>query len=371
MSEQEIVAMLALGFTPGIGVISAKKLIEQFGSATEVFAHRTELPRLAAGFPDHLAEALGDPAVSERAKREWDFASRHDIRCLCLNDEAYPSRMRECTDAPLVLFYKGSADLNALHMVAIVGTRHITDYGRMLCTHFVKELKDCCPDAVIVSGLAYGVDICAHRAALDCGTDTVGVLAHGLDRIYPSQHRAEASRMLTQGGVLTEYPCETFPDRPNFVRRNRIIAGLCDATVVIESATKGGSLITAELASEYGRECFAFPGPVGAPYSEGCNCLIRDNKAILLQHADELVKALQWDGPEKPRQPVQRTFFPDLTEEEQTVVALLGKSPTGIHINTLTVQANIPVHKLSALLFTLEMKGVVKMLAGGNYRLLS
>ena len=257
--------MLALGFTPGIGVISAKKLIEQFGSATEVFAHRTELPRLAAGFPDHLAEALGDPAVSERAKREWDFASRHDIRCLCLNDEAYPSRMRECTDAPLVLFYKGSADLNALHMVAIVGTRHITDYGRMLCTHFVKELKDCCPDAVIVSGLAYGVDICAHRAALDCGTDTVGVLAHGWTASIPPsiapKHRACSRRAVCSRNI----PAGRFPTGRTSSGANRIIAGLCDATVVIESATKGGSLITAELASEYGRECFAFPGPVGAP----------------------------------------------------------------------------------------------------------
>lgn len=371
MSEQETVAMLALGFTPGIGSVSAKRLIEQLGSATEVFARRQELPRLVPGFPAHAVEALADSGTFERAKREWEFASAHDIRCLCLNDEAYPSRMRECTDAPLVLFYKGSADLNARHMVAVVGTRHITDYGRTLCTHFVKELKACCPDAVIVSGLAYGVDICAHRAALEQGADTVAVLAHGLDRIYPSQHRAEASRMLTQGGVLTEYSCGTIPDRPNFVRRNRIIAGLCDATVVVESATKGGSLITAELASEYNRDCFAFPGPVGAPYSEGCNCLIRDNKAVLLQHADELMKALRWDTPETPRRPVQRTFFPDLTDEEQLVVDLLSKSPTGIHINTLTVQANIPVHKLSSLLFTLEMKGVVKLLAGGCYRLLS
>ena len=371
MSEQETIAMLALGFTPGIGVISGKKLVERFGSATEVFARREELPHLVSGFPAHLAESLAAPGAFERARREWEFASMHGIRCLCLNDEAYPSRMRECADAPLVLFYKGSADLNALHMVAIVGTRNITDYGRTLCIRFVEELKACCPDVIIVSGLAYGVDICAHRAALNHGADTVAVLAHGLDRIYPSQHRAEVSRMLTRGGVLTEYPCGTSPDRPNFVRRNRIIAGICDATVVIESAVKGGSLITAELASEYGRDCFAFPGPVGAPYSEGRNCPIRDNKAALLQHADELVKALRWDVPETPHRPVQRTLFTDLTDEEQAVVDLLGKSPTGIHINTLTVQTNIPVHKLSSLLFTLEMKGVVKLLAGGSYRLIT
>lgn len=370
MNEREAVAALALEFVPGIGLISAKRLVETFGSAEEVFARRKELPRLVQGFPARLADALDAPAAFERARREMEFAIRHDVRCLCLNDEAYPSRLRECVDAPLVLFYKGTADLNRLHVVDLVGTRHATDYGRTLCTRFVTELKALCPDVLVVSGLAYGIDICAHRAALDCGLDTVGVLAHGLDRLYPPAHRPDAVRMLAQGGLLTEFPSGTNPDRPNFVRRNRIVAGLSDATIVVESAAKGGSLITAEIAAEYGRECFAFPGPVGAPYSEGCNKLIRANGAMLLQSAEELVQAMGWDQRQASPRPVQRSFFPELDADEQCIVDRLRQSPTGIHINTLTVQTGIPVHKLSATLFSLEMKGVVKLLAGGNYRLL-
>ena len=371
MNEDELKALMALSLTPGVGLVSARRLIDAMGSATAIFEHRRELPKLVPGFSQRQADALNTPELFERAAREWEFANKHNIKCLCLNDEDYPSRMRECTDAPLVLFYKGNAPLNRLHVVNIVGTRHITDYGRMLCERFVTELKELCPDALIVSGLAYGVDICAHRAALKHGFETVGVLAHGLDRIYPASHRNDAVQMMEHGGLLTEFMSETNPDRQNFVWRNRIIAGVSDATVVVESAFKGGSLITAEIAGGYGRDCFAFPGLVGAPYSEGCNNLIRDNGAMLLQSAEDLVKAMQWNTPLSPQQPVQRSLFPELNEEEQYIVHLLQQSPAGIHINTLTVQANMPVQKLSAMLLELEMKGVVMMLAGGSYRLLS
>lgn len=370
MNEREVVASLALEQVSGVGPISAKRLKEALGSAEAVFARRTELSRLIPGVSARIVESLADPTVFDRARRELEFALKHDIRCLCLGEPDYPSRMLECADAPLVLFYKGNVSLNRQHVINLVGTRHVTDYGRMLCTRLISELKEICPDVLIVSGLAYGVDICAHRAALESGLDTVGVLAHGLDRIYPSSHRADAIRMVDQGGLLTEFMSGTNPDRQNFVQRNRIIAGMSDATIVVESASKGGSLITAEIASGYGRECFAFPGLVGAPYSEGCNNLIRDNGATLLQNAEELVKAMGWES-RMSREPVQQKLsFPQLTEEEQIVVDCLHRSPAGVHIDVLAVKTNMPVHKLSALLLNLEMQGVVRLLAGGNYRLL-
>ena len=200
--------------------------------------------------------------MRERAHREWDYDAAHRVRCLSFLDEAYPARMRKLPDAPLVLFYCGSAPLNRARVVSVVGTRRVTDYGQKLCSRFLSELSQLCPDVLVVSGLAYGVDISAHRAALDNRLDTVGVLAHGLDRIYPYAHRSDAGRMVRRGGLLTEYHVGTEPERQNFVRRNRIVAGMSDATVVVESAARGGSLITARLAGDYHRPCFAFPGPV-------------------------------------------------------------------------------------------------------------
>ena len=279
MTEQETIATLILQNVPGIGLMSMKRLIQQFGSAEEVVARHEELPSLVKGFSREQAQAIARTDLHEQAKREWEFANKHGIRCLGLGDDDYPAHLQGCVDAPLMLFYKGSADLNSLRIVSIVGTRHATDYGRTLCNRFVSELQSLCPDALIVSGLAYGIDICAHRAALEHGLDTIAVLAHGLDRIYPPQHRAEATRIISHGGLLTEFPGGTNPDRYNFVQRNRIIAGISDAVIVVESALKGGSLITASLANDYGRECFAFPGPVGSPYAPTvpCCCKARPN----------------------------------------------------------------------------------------------
>ena len=370
MTEQETIATLILQNVPGIGLMSMKRLIQQFGSAEEVVARHEELPSLVKGFSREQAQAIARTDLHEQAKREWEFANKHGIRCLGLGDDDYPAHLQGCVDAPLMLFYKGSADLNSLRIVSIVGTRHATDYGRTLCNRFVSELQSLCPDALIVSGLAYGIDICAHRAALEHGLATIAVLAHGLDRIYPPQHRAEATRIISHGGLLTEFPGGTNPDRYNFVQRNRIIAGISDAVIVVESALKGGSLITASLANDYGRECFAFPGPVGSPYSEGCNNLIRTNSAMLLQSAAELVEAMCWNTAGTASRPIQRSLFPELNEEEKRIVNSLRQSPTGIQVNTLTVQTGIPIHRLTATLLDLEMKGVVRSLAGGSYRLL-
>ena len=261
--------------------------------------------------------------------------------------------------------------MNRLRVVSMVGTRRATEYGKAFCADFLRDLSGLCSDILVVSGLAYGIDVHAHRAALANGLSTVGVLAHGLDRIYPAAHRKTAIEMLEQGGLLTEFLSGTEPDRYNFVSRNRIVAGMSDAVIVVESAEKGGSLITAGLAESYHRDCFAVPGRVSDELSRGCNQLIRDNKAALINDASDFVKAMNWGRDTARQQPqgIQRDFFPELTEEETRIVKILSRDD--LHINTLVVEANIPINRMSALLFGLEMKGVVKALVGGMYHLLA
>ena len=253
-SEEEQIYSIALTMVPGIGHIGAKHLMDEAGSAGFIFHNREALLECVSGISRRVVNALDCPQAIDRAKQEFDFVQKNNIRCLTITDEEYPSRLRECEDAPVVLFFKGNTDLNALRVVNMVGTRHATDYGTRICASFLHDLKVLCPDVLVVSGLAYGIDINAHRAALANQLSTVGVLAHGLDRIYPYVHRKTAIDMLDNGGLLTEFLTGTNPDRHNFVSRNRIVAGMCDATIVIESAEKGGSLITAELAEGYHRD---------------------------------------------------------------------------------------------------------------------
>ncbi len=372
MMTDERLCSIALTRIPGLGRTGVHKLIEAVGSASAVFAQRTELPQLVTGASAKLVSALDNPDAFRRAEQELAFCEKNHIRCLTLQSEDYPSRLRECPDAPVTLFYRGNADLNALRIVAMVGTRHATAYGQELCNRFLNDLHDLCPDVLVVSGLAYGIDIHSHRAALQYGFPTVGVLAHGLDRIYPSEHRKTAITMLEQGGLLTEFISGTSPDRHNFVSRNRIVAGMSDATIVVESANKGGALITAEIADSYHRECFAFPGRCQDPYSAGCNNLIRNNQATLITSAQDFAQSMGWDNTQKPKAPaVQRQLFVELDEAEQRIVNHLQRSPEGMQINTLVVETDIPVNKMSALLFELELKGVVRALAGGVYKLLS
>lgn len=369
-SEEQIYS-IALTLVPGIGHIWAKKLIDGMGNAVDVFQLRRELPERLPGVGQRVVDALDCPQAIARARQEHEFVEKNHIRCLTLADEAYPSRLRECEDAPAILFFKGNADLNALHIINMVGTRNATDYGKQICATFLRDLKVLCPDVLVVSGLAYGIDIHAHREALANTLPTVGVLAHGLDRIYPHVHRKTAVDMLDKGGLLTEFLSGTSPDKHNFVSRNRIVAGMCDATIVIESADKGGSLITAELAGGYHRDCFAFPGRTTDACSTGCNQLIRDSKAALLLTAEGFVQAMSWNISSPPRKPesVQRSLFLDLSSEEQSVIDILSKQGS-LQINTLVVEADIPVHKMNAILFELEMKGAVRVLAGGMYQLL-
>lgn len=371
ISEEEQMYSIALTLVPGVGHIGAKRLVDGMKSAADVFRLRKELPERMPEVNPRLVEALNCPAAIARAEQEMAFIQKNHIRCLTLNDEDYPSRLRECEDAPIALFFKGNTDLNALRIINMVGTRQATDYGAQLCASFLRDLKALCPDVLVVSGLAYGIDIHAHREALNNELSTVGVLAHGLDRIYPSLHRKTAVDMLERGGLLTEFLTGTNPDRHNFVSRNRIVAGMCDATIVVESAEKGGSLITAELAEGYHRDCFAFPGRMNDEYSKGCNQLIRDNRASLLLSADDFVSAMGWSASSHPAKAenVQRSLFLDLSEEEQKVASILEKQGN-LHINALVVEADIPVQRMNAILFELEMKGVIRVSAGGMYQLL-
>lgn len=369
MDQKELLSLIALQHISGIGNITAKRLVEHMGSATALFEQRTELPNIIPEVRPALVDALNSPSAHRRAEQELDFIDKHHISCLGYHDEGYPSRLRECDDAPILLFYRGNTNLNPRRVVSIVGTRKCTDYGRDLCDSFVRDLALQCPDVLIVSGLAYGIDVCAHRAALNHSLATVGVLAHGLDRIYPSVHRNIAARMTTCGGLLTEYVSFTDPERQNFLQRNRIVAGMSDATLVVESATKGGALVTANIANSYGRDCFAFPGRTVDNASAGCHRLIRQHQAALITSADDFIEAMMWDAMASGHpEAIQRTLFPELSDEESRVVEVLRQYVDGLHINNLVVEADIPINRLSAILFELELRGIVRPSAGSMCR---
>ena len=378
---EEHLYSLALTQVPGIGLIGAHRLIEAVGSASVVLKEAKRLKDIVPGISAKVTDTLSQCDLSNILRiceAELRFAESNHIQCLGIKDETYPSRLRECDDAPIILFYRGNADLNSLHIINLVGTRHATDYGKTFCDTFIKDLSQLLPDTIIVSGLAYGIDIQAHRAALTCGMNTIGVLAHGLDRIYPAPHRQTAAKMLSQGGLLTEFPSGTNPDRQNFIKRNRIVAGMSDATIVVESGDKGGSLITADIAESYHRDCFAVPGRTGDKYSSGCNNLIRNNRATLLQSAEDFLEAMSWNKKEIKsashknihQEGIQRQLFPELSSEEEMIIKLLEKQPDGLQVNTLVVNTNIPINKITGILFDLEMKGIVRAMTGGMYKLL-
>lgn len=372
--EQELFYVMALTRLTNFNYQQALELYKMVGSAQLLYEHRTEIGDIIHDASPHLMTALQDwDDAMKRADIELKYMYEHGIRGLVLTDEDYPQRLLECPDAPLVLYYKGNADLNQAKIISIVGTRRVTTYGQDIVRRFVSHLKRYCPQLLIVSGLAYGVDINAHREALANGYPTVGVLAHGLDTIYPYHHRDTAAEMLNHGGLLTEFMTQTNADKPNFVRRNRIVAGMADSVILVESAAKGGGLITCEIAQSYNRAVFAFPGNVNAEFSKGCNNLIRDNGAGLISDAEDFIQAMDWQD-EVQRQRaladgIERSLFPELSAQEQQIVSLLQET-NDVQLNILSVKTGIPIGQLTALLFQLEMKGVVKPLAGGMYHLL-
>lgn len=366
----EKIAMLALSRVQTSHLAFFRELIETVGSAKELLDNAGNIKDIIPDATPRLIEILNDEKNLELAEREMEFIDKNGIKLICWGDQDYPYRLAECNDAPLVLHSIGNADLNAKHIVSIVGTRHASEYGKSLCDNFVADLAKFVPDTLIVSGLAYGIDVCAHRAALKAGLPTIGVLAHGLDRIYPNIHRSTAKSMLEKGGLLTEFMSGTNPLPQFFVQRNRIVAGLADATVVIESASKGGSLITASLAQSYSRDCFAFPGRVNDQYSQGCNELVSRNKAALITSAYDFVEAMNWEFATKKRSAdeLQTNLFPEMTETETDVITALRESEDGLQVNQIVIQLDIAINKLLPILFEMEMKGYVKAVAGGRYR---
>lgn len=372
--QQEVLNTLILSRIGFYSLAGMLELYRRMGTATAIMEHRKDIRSILPDAPSRLIALLQESdSVRRWAEEELEWAVKNQVEVLCLHDERYPKRLAECPDAPLALFYQGTASLNQMHIVSMVGTRHCTIYGQDLVRNFMVELHRLCPNTLVVSGLAYGIDIQAHRQALQNSFETVAVLAHGLDQIYPRVHQETAQAMLHQGGLLTEYATHTNADKQNFVRRNRIVAGLCDACILVESAEHGGGRITTRLANDYNRDVFAFPGAVNMPYSMGCNTLIRDNKAALITSAFDFVQAMDWGTEQRiqdaRQRGIERQLFPDLTAEEQQLVTLLAKD-NDQQINVLTVRSGQPVAHLISLLFQLELKGVVKALPGGCYHLL-
>ena len=374
LDTQEIINTIALTRINYFHLTGMLQLYRRLGSATAVIEHRRNIRDVLPDASPKLVQSLqqlDEPLHRAEIELQWDL--ENGVMPLCMNDENYPQRLRQCDDAPLMLFYKGNINLNQRRVICVVGTRRNTVYGEDLIRRFMRDLRQLCPQLLVVSGLAYGVDIIAHRQALQNGYPTVGVLAHGVDYLYPARHKQTADEMVKKGGLLTEFLTQTNADKVNFVRRNRIVAGISDACVVVESAAHGGGLITASLARTYNREVFAFPGNVGSQYSEGCNNLIRDNVAGLISNADDFVKSMNWDDDVKLQRAqqfgIERQLFPDLSTEERQVVSALKKH-NDLQINMLSVQADIPIAHLTAILFSLEMKGVLKALPGGMYHLL-
>ncbi len=374
MNEKETLSCITLTKLSYFSLGGLHELYQRVGSATAIMEHRNDIRDVLPDASDRLTLAFRDiTEAKHRAEAEYEWAISNGIQPIAIGDSQYPQRLNECPDAPLVLYYKGCADLNKQKIISIVGTRQCTVYGQDLIRRFTQDLKEICPDVLIISGLAYGVDINAHREALKNGLPTVAVLAHGLDQIYPNAHRQTAIEMLHQGGLITEYPSQTPGAKGNFVQRNRLVAGMADAAILVESKAKGGGLITMGIARDYNRDTFAFPGPIGAKCSEGCNNLIRDNGAALITSAEDLVKAMCWmDDTEikKARKNgIERQLFPNLTAEEQLVVKVL-QDTNNLQINIITVKTGIPINRITSLLFSLEMKGVIKTMAGGCYHLL-
>ena len=372
--NQETLYAVALTRINYFNVATSLQLYRKLGSATNIMEHRHDIRAVLPDATPRLIKALKDISdAKRRAEKELEFDENHRIKPLVFNDDDYPQRLRECEDAPLVVYYRGTADLNKQRIISVVGTRHCTVYGQEIISKFISQLKELCPDVLVVSGLAYGVDIQAHRNALKNGFETVGVLAHGLDYLYPTAHRDTATEMLKQGGLLTEFMTSTNADKINFMRRNRIIAGTADATIVVESAAHGGGLITADIANSYGREVFAFPGNIGMPYSEGCNNLIRDNKAALITSAEDFVKTMGWEQDAKLKKArekgIERQMFPELTDDETRIVNTLQHT-NDLQANIISVKCGLPISTVASTLFNLELKGIVRLYAGGVYHLI-
>lgn len=355
---------IALTLVNGIGDVVGKKLVAYCGGAEAVFCESKKTLAKIPNISENIVNSIKSSALLKRAEEEMLFVEKNGIKPLFYLDTQYPKRLQHCHDSPMLLYYKGEADLNAVKAVGVVGTRNISDYGKYITEKIIEDLSY--DNVLIVSGLAYGVDAAAHRAALKYDLATVGVLGHGMQTIYPAENRKLSQKMLEKGGVLTEFISGTKPDRENFPQRNRIVAGMVDCLLVIESALKGGAMITAELANSYDREVFAVPGRVGDIYSEGCNQLIKINKANLLTNATDLRYVMRWDVDTKVV-PKQMRMFRDFNEDEKLVMDVFGNNQI-VHLDDLIVGTQLSPSKLASVLLSLEFDGVLTALPGKRYQ---
>lgn len=360
MTEQDLFHLLALQQVEGVGDIVAKKLITHCGSATEVFKTKTSQIATIDGIGSVLVQKLKDKTIFEKAEEELHFIKSNDIKVAYFQEENYPNRLKHCIDGPVLLFTSGNIDLKNKKTISIVGTRQITSYGMEFCRKLIEELAPL--DPVIVSGFAYGVDIFAHQLAMEHDLQTIGVVAHGLNQIYPKTHKKYVAKVEQNGGFMTEFWSSSNPEKENFVRRNRIVAGMSEATIVIESAERGGSLITANLANDYNRDVFAVPGRTTDKYSQGCNNLIKTQKANLLTSAADLVYILNWDIESKAK-PIQKQLFVTLENDEQKVYDYLLKNGKEL-MDIIALRCEFPIYKISGMLLNMELKGVIRPLPG-------
>ena len=366
--QQELLYQVALTIVPNIGHVHARNLVQHFGSASAVFkAKKTELEKME-GIGTVRAISIQSFKDFSDAEREIAFIEKYNIQPLFITDPSYPQRLLHCYDAPPLLYYKGTADLNASRIVAIVGTRNNTEYGRHVTETLVSALSSL--QLIVVSGLAYGIDAIAHKCSLKNEIPTIGVVGHGLDQIYPRAHSGLAKDMLKQGGgILTELRSNTPPDKHNFPGRNRIVAGISDAVILVETGIKGGSMITADIADSYNRDVFAVPGKINDPKSQGCNHLIKNNKAILLDDPETLLDIMGWKEKGVVKKQQQTSLFVSLNDDEKRMLELL-KSKHATHIDELNRDSGMSTSVVAAILLDLEMKGVIVALPGKVYQVI-
>ena len=363
----DLLYKVALEMIPMVGSITAKKLLAYCGNAEAVFretkVNLLKIPNIGEG----IANSILNKNVLKKAENELVFMQKNNIEALFYADDNYPHCLFQCEDSPIILFKKGDVDLNAYRTISIVGTRNCTSYGTEFCEKLIATIAEQEYNTVIVSGLAYGIDVCAHKAALKYGIPTVAVVGTGLDMVYPAAHKSIANQIIEQkGAMLSDFPTQTVIDPKNFIRRNRIIAGLSEVTIVVESAEKGGAMVTADIAASYNRDVLAFPGRVGDKFSAGCNKLIKNNIAAMIESIDDLVAAMGWDSPSERLTTKQLPLFDMLNPEEMSIVNVLKENEIEI-IDVIARKTGLPMAKLSALLLNLEFSGYVKALPGKAY----
>lgn len=366
--DKELQYKIALSLIPNVGPVLTRRLLTTLGSPEAVFSEKPTALKKIPGFGDYLAKQIHQKTIFQLAETEIKFIEKYKIRHLFFSDKGYPLRLKQCEDAPIIFYYKGDVDWDQEKIISIVGTRSATPYGKAFCSELIGNLKTRGHHPIVVSGLAYGIDITAHREALKNDLLTIAVLGHGLKTIYPAVHTGIAREISHQGALLTEFASITKPDRNNFVRRNRLIAGLADATIVVESGVKGGALITADIANSYNREVFAVPGRTEDTYSHGCNFLIKTNRAGLIESAEDLEYAMGWDVIKTEAK--QKTLFVETTKEEDVLLDLL-QTENELSIDFICLKSGFPVNKVSGLLLNLEFKGLIKSLPGKMYKAIS